>query len=179
MFKTILVATDGSEHAAKAVTIASDLAAKYGARLIFLHVTELEGAEEDLRHLAEAEHLGEDRSPRHVKDIEATPGGPVPVRTLQDSDAAAALLAAKQAVAKRVLSDAEGVAKERQVSDVETVTDDSGEDAAKSILALAERRDADAIAMGSRGMSNVKGVIFGSVSNKVCREARATCITVT
>jgi nucleotide-binding universal stress UspA family protein len=36
MFKTILVATDGSEHATKALDISCDLALKYAARLIVL-----------------------------------------------------------------------------------------------------------------------------------------------
>ena len=36
MFKTILVATDGSDHATKALDISCDLAQKYGARLIIL-----------------------------------------------------------------------------------------------------------------------------------------------
>ena len=36
MFKTILVATDGSDHATKALDISCDLAQKYGARLIVL-----------------------------------------------------------------------------------------------------------------------------------------------
>jgi len=38
MIKTILVATDGSDHAGKAVDLAADIAAKYGARLVLLHV---------------------------------------------------------------------------------------------------------------------------------------------
>ncbi len=36
MFKTILAATDGSDHAMKALDIACDLAQKYGAQLIIL-----------------------------------------------------------------------------------------------------------------------------------------------
>jgi nucleotide-binding universal stress UspA family protein len=36
MFKTILVATDGSDHAAKALDLACDLAQKYGAKLVIL-----------------------------------------------------------------------------------------------------------------------------------------------
>jgi nucleotide-binding universal stress UspA family protein len=38
MVEVILVPTDGSEHAAKAVKLAADLAQKYGARMIALHV---------------------------------------------------------------------------------------------------------------------------------------------
>ena len=33
MIRTILVATDGSDHAKKALTLASDLGAKYGAKM--------------------------------------------------------------------------------------------------------------------------------------------------
>jgi len=38
MIKTILVPTDGSDHANKAVGLATDLALKYGASLVLLHV---------------------------------------------------------------------------------------------------------------------------------------------
>ena len=34
----ILVALDGSEHSDKALDLASDIAAKYGAELVLLHV---------------------------------------------------------------------------------------------------------------------------------------------
>ena len=38
MIKTILVPTDGSGHAKKAVDLAAEIAEKYGARLVILHV---------------------------------------------------------------------------------------------------------------------------------------------
>ena len=38
MFKTLVVATDGSDHADKAVAVAGDLAAKYSANMTLLHV---------------------------------------------------------------------------------------------------------------------------------------------
>ena len=38
MIKTVLVPTDGSDHANKAVGLASDLALKYEARMVVLHV---------------------------------------------------------------------------------------------------------------------------------------------
>ena len=38
MIKTILVPVDGSEHARKAVLLASDIAEKYEAGLVLLHI---------------------------------------------------------------------------------------------------------------------------------------------
>ena len=38
MIKTILVPTDGSEHAKKAVLLAADIAEKFDARMVILHV---------------------------------------------------------------------------------------------------------------------------------------------
>jgi nucleotide-binding universal stress UspA family protein len=43
--------------------------------------------------------------------------------------------------------------------------------AADAILSVAEVRNADLIVLGTRGMSSLKGVIFGSVSNKVMHYA--------
>jgi len=59
MLKTILVSTDGSDHAGKAVAFASDLAAKYGAELIILHVLLRGHLPEELRRLVEVD-LGKD-----------------------------------------------------------------------------------------------------------------------
>ena len=58
MFKTILVATDGSDHADKAVAVAGDLAAKYDAKMILLHVFLRRNAEAtDLRRLIDVQVL--------------------------------------------------------------------------------------------------------------------------
>jgi len=46
MFKTIIVAVDGSDHAAKAADVAIDMAKRYGAKLIaisvYRHISQLE-----------------------------------------------------------------------------------------------------------------------------------------
>ncbi len=57
MIRTILVATDGSDHAKKALTLASDLAAKYGARLVLAHVFLSIAWAETLRALASRKGL--------------------------------------------------------------------------------------------------------------------------
>jgi nucleotide-binding universal stress UspA family protein len=40
MFKTIVLAMDGSEHAETAVPVAADLARRYGAKIVIAHVDE-------------------------------------------------------------------------------------------------------------------------------------------
>lgn len=47
MIKTILVPTDGSSHAKKAIDLAADIAQKYDAKLVILHVL--------LRHTSESD----------------------------------------------------------------------------------------------------------------------------
>jgi len=46
------------------------------------------------------------------------------------------------------------------------------------ILKLAESADADMIVMGSRGLSELKGMLLGSVSYKVNNLSKCTCVTV-
>lgn len=56
MFKKILVATDGSPHAAKAVDTASDLAVRFDAELIALHVLLHGHPLAEIRNLAQTEY---------------------------------------------------------------------------------------------------------------------------
>lgn len=57
MFERILLAVDGSEHSAKAVPVAADLARRYGGEVVVLHVREHElgwGADIDVETSREA-----------------------------------------------------------------------------------------------------------------------------
>ena len=49
---------------------------------------------------------------------------------------------------------------------------------AKQILAFADEHAIDTLVMGSRGLSDVGGLLLGSVSHKVSHLARCTCIVV-
>ena len=59
MFSKILTAVDNSEHADKAVSLACDIAQKYAAKLVFIHVIENTRLDPELIHMAEVEHLVE------------------------------------------------------------------------------------------------------------------------
>lgn len=171
MIQKILCPTDGSEHAEKAVSLASDLAAKYGAELVVLHVQLTDADFDDLRHFAEMEGLA--HSPaferyRVVQSQTLTAGGgtmPEPI--------SADLL---ERVADYVLQSAVRIAKSKDVSYVATRIDKGH--TGKRILACAEEEGADMIVMGSRGLTNLKELLLGSVSHYVSARSPCTCVTV-
>ena len=66
MFKTILCAVDGSDHALKAAEVASDLAEKYGADLTFLTVSKELKVTEEVKRFMQVEHLT--GSPQYILD---------------------------------------------------------------------------------------------------------------
>ncbi|ATJ83469.1 universal stress protein [Halomonas beimenensis] len=51
-------------------------------------------------------------------------------------------------------------------------------DPTRTILEVAKARDVDAILMGSRGLSDLRGLLTGSVSHKVSHAAECSVITV-
>src|SRR3990172_5228290 len=57
MVKSILVATDGSEHAAKALKLACDLATKYKAKVTIVHSLLSNASSDTLRKLADSRSL--------------------------------------------------------------------------------------------------------------------------
>ncbi len=149
MISTILVPTDGSDHAAKAVAFAADLAAKYGARMILLHVVSDWGSgrvPDELRGYAKLEHVEVTE-----RDI-------------------------RQGVANEILQSAETVAREHGVSEPESVLEYGRP--SKAILDAAKARGADLIVMGSRGLGDAQSLLLGSVSHKVSHLSECSCITV-
>ncbi len=79
-------------------------------------------------------------------------------------------------VAEGIMRDAKRHADEAGARDVETAFGDG--DPAKTILGYATDRGVDMIVMGSRGLSNLKGLLMGSVSRKVSELAPCSCLTV-
>ena len=173
MFKTILAPIDGSDSAAKAATLAAELAKTCGAELILLHVTLQGEAPAHLQRLAEIEHL--------VDTVAAAPSG--------RADAPAGIAAAIDEAARQqrshlifeklgrqVLDMAERACRKVGAEKVETRLVEG--DPTHRIVEAAEASGADAIVMGSRGLGDLKGLLVGSVSHKVNSVAPCTCITV-
>ena len=171
MFRTILMATDGSPHAEKAVELASDIAEKYGARLVLLHVLLHGHIPEALRHMAEIEHI--------VPAAEPAPGALAPDLMEYVARAGTDIKAMRQvfgALGDQIIGRAEQAARNKGVKDIATRVDDG--DPARCIIERAKAEGADLIVLGSRGLGDLEGLFMGSVSHKVSHLAKCSCVTV-
>ena len=162
MLTTILAAVDGSEHGRRAATLAGDLAGRYGARLVIVHVMTSEPMPGELKDLA----------------VEAA----VPVLGLVEAPAASLLLSPAEdssmraVVGERVLDEALELARGQGAADAETLL--LRGDAATVILERVAQEGAELVVMGAKGLGALKNLLLGSVSQKVSQLAPCGCLTV-
>lgn len=174
MFKTVLVATDGSTHARKAIEVAADIAKKYDARLIVVHVLLRGEIPESLRRLAEVEEPAGRSSHAAEGDL-----GSALANTLASAHAkrrapnSGAMLAA---VGEEVLDLARATARDHGVKDISTRLEEGHP--VEQILKAVKEEDADLVVCGARGLSNLRALLTGSVSHKLSHLSPVTCITV-
>jgi nucleotide-binding universal stress UspA family protein len=148
-FKRILVAIDGSENSMRAARIAVDMAQKYGAELVSLHVIPT------IRYAISVTTPSAMLPPGVYKEYETYEKslGETLVGKVEDM-ASAAGVRAKAAV------------QEPRGSIVEGITD----------YALGEH--ADLIVIGTRGLSGFKKLVIGSVSSGVVSHAHCPVLVV-
>ena len=79
-------------------------------------------------------------------------------------------------IGNSILKKVEETAKGRGVKTVHAIIVEG--DPVDKITAFARDNHIDWIFLGSRGLGGVKGLLMGSVSNKVCHLSDSTCITV-
>jgi nucleotide-binding universal stress UspA family protein len=174
MIRKIIVPTDGSDHAAKALELAADLAGKYNAGIVILHVLLRDAEPGEMKALAGSgigkETVAElDRLAELPLETEVLTGAYAPLHVMVPHNVL-------EEVGKAIAEKARAAAAAKGVSDI-SVRLVSG-DAAKQIVAAAEKENADMIVMGSRGFGDLKGLLVGSVSHKVSHLAPCTCVTV-
>jgi nucleotide-binding universal stress UspA family protein len=173
MIKTIVVPTDGSEHANKAVEMAGDIAAKFGARVVILQALLHHTATTDLKALCEAVDAGKDVV-KKLEDLEnamyeasAASYAPVPLPVPP---------AILQKIGDKIAERACQVMEKKGVEHVSTQVIDGKP--AENIIIAAEHENADLIVMGRRGLGDIAGLLMGSVSHKVTHLAECACLTV-
>ena len=168
---SIVIADDGSDHASAALDMAIELALKFQAKLTVAHVYTHDHPPEELRHLVEVEHLaGTGRSEEPSTDISSL---------VTREPAASETIAEERLItvlAEQIIKNAVNKATDAGVREVSSAT--RAGDYANSIIAVAEEQNADMIVMGRRGLSNLKGLLFGSVSQKVSQRANCSVLTV-
>ena len=174
MFNKILCPTDGSDHAYKALDLAIDMAKKYDAELVILHVPHRSENIEALRRFAEIEglapHVNEEIARLRTMDYR------ISVATdsaFQDSGVSPKLLID---VGHHITSGAKGRAERNGLKKVDTLLEVG--DPADRILKCIDSEKIDCVIMGSRGLNDLKGLFLGSVSHKVANRAPCTCIAV-
>lgn len=134
----ILLAVDGSGHSKRATTMATEIASRFGAEITLLHVFRPTPLS-----LAVPDELQEYERLEHLH--------------LTAFDVV-------EAAGNRIL-DGATTACDRAGVKTDTVTRVG--DPAKLIAGEASQVDADLVVMGSRGLSDARGLLLGSVSHKV------------
>lgn len=173
MLRRLLVPVDGSPQSIKAVKLATDLASKYDAEIILLHVL-LRGHMPDGLKRALNIEAGKTRSHGDNMNLVIVPEE-IMARVDRAGDTQLSI-DELQLVGKYVLSNVEAICREAGVTRVTRRVEEG--DPAKLIVSVAEETKPDMIVMGSRGLSNLKGILIGSVSHKVSQLAKCTCVTV-
>jgi nucleotide-binding universal stress UspA family protein len=138
MIRTILVPVDGSGHAEQAVALAADLASKDRAHIALFHVLLLGHVPDSLRAL----------SGKHAE----AEGGELPREIRVD-------------IAEQLLERARRIAEYHGATRVDTAWAEGP--VTQRILEQAEDVGADMIVLGSRGLSDLKSLMVGSVAHKV------------
>jgi nucleotide-binding universal stress UspA family protein len=150
MIKKILAAIDGSDHAWKALELATEVAMAHRAQLIVLHVIAREPVPEALLSYAHDEGMSAEEEAARFRYG----------RTLGDS---------LTNEAQRRVSTAGLTAVDARTAEGRP---------ASVILETAAAEGVDMIVLGSRGVSEPHALILGSVSHKVAHLAPCTCVTV-
>lgn len=150
MSKTYVVAVDGSSHGWKALDLAATLAKSSDAALRVVTVVSFDPLPEGFDQWAKIEGLSVEKADARQKLA----------RTLGDT----------------IIREAETRASDAGIDAVRT--DVLQGDTAKAIVDYVTRTSADMVFLGSRGLSDIQGMLLGSVSHKVSHLVPCTCILV-
>ena len=174
MFKEIVVATDGSTHATRAVDTAADIAVKYGANLTIVTVLPSALTLQELEGMPQVKGFSQDVKDdiAHFRKALASAASHVPTSVVSIPAPHSAIAA----VGEQILDDAEKRSRQKGVAKV--FRNANTGHPVEEIVRVAKKAKADLIVMGTRGLSDIQGVFMGSVSHKVIHLVDCACLTV-
>ena len=149
MPKKLLVPVDGSDHALKAIDFASDLAQKYEAEVVLLHVMT---------------EIGSSRVPPELKSYMEVEHVEITERDIMRSVA--------DEIVNRAVKRAQDDGATKTARAVEVG------DPAETVVEYAKANGVDMIVMGRRGLGRFSSALMGSVSQKVGHLAECALTTV-
>ena len=159
-FARILMATDGSGNAERALDTAVALAKTDEASLTIVHAIISGPLPDSLVQWARVEHLV-------AEEADTAPRGMVygPVANLVNRDSRVIPHRVREAVGQAVLSHAQSKAEAAGVRGVEVRLGDG--DPAELIEQALQLGDHDLLVVGTRGHGTLRGLLVGSISHKV------------
>jgi nucleotide-binding universal stress UspA family protein len=173
--KRILIATDGSPHARRAVAFAADLAKHYDAEMLVTHVLSGERLSAEDRHLIETEYASEvsDRV-RQAQSQDLGSSEAIPLAAPFEFEMTATVI--EDLLGERLLQSAEAYARECGATRVHTIL--ARGEPAKTILSIADEDNIDLIVVASRGLGEMRSLLLGSVSSKIAHMAKCSVVLV-
>ncbi|MEO9873918.1 MAG: universal stress protein [Anderseniella sp.] len=169
--RSILVPTDGSDQANKAVDLAIDIAAKIEAKLIIMYVMWRGPSLEELRASIDLDQLSENAreelDPALHPIAEHMSSAFIPPVVSKDT---------QNEIGQQVLARGQQIAETKGVELTDLVVIEG--DPARKIVQIAKHENVDLIAMGSRGLGSAEGLFAGSVSYKVSHAAPRNCMII-
>lgn len=174
MFKHILVATDGSKGGSRALETAAELAKQFDAKVTVAHVLLQGKAAQQLSRMAETEQLVK-AATKSLPEFNNAPGNlPAAMKALSSKVSNSQLVAV---VGDLIAERAANKLRKAGVREVKTIVPQG--DYAEEILKAAKAAEADVIVVGRRGLGTLRGLLQGSVSQKITALSPCTVITVT
>lgn len=174
MFKSIVVAVDGSSQSHRALSIGAELAAGDKTRLGLVYVVDSYHMEvpDDLRRMAEVEHVIQPMVSNMQASFEKLPFSVTKTMSETAADSQRALYQ----LADHILERAERDAKEAGAKQVHTAVEIGNP--ADRIIAYSKKQNADLIITGRRGFGPLKSLLLGSTSHKISQLAECNVMTV-
>lgn len=172
MFDVILAPTDGSEHATRAMAVATDLATKYGSRLVVMHVLLHHVTAQEIEHILEGAEI-DDEMRAEIGGLRSV-SAPIPVGGSGGRDTLSRALAEK--VGAHIVRVAEQRAEAAGVVQVSTL--ELAGSPSKQITQVSEREGAKLVVMGVRGLGGLQSILHGSVSLSVRNSCHCACLTI-